>query len=176
MGFSRQEYWSGLPCPAPGDLPDPWVESKSPVSPALQADSLSLSHWGGPGQSAGWLNPALAHPGAKPTPIKQRLWRWGPIFYLFKSSPGDVNEQPQLRTPALMKRELVSHQETPIVVQICHWFTVQLQMSHLHLPKQIRPVVSKLCSLVLKRCLRRQEGKWVLKRCVSSSITPTRVE
>ena len=35
--FSRQEYWSGLPCPSPGDLPDPGIE---PVSPALQADSL----------------------------------------------------------------------------------------------------------------------------------------
>ena len=36
-GFSRQEYWSGLPCPPPGDLPDPEIE---PVSSALQADSL----------------------------------------------------------------------------------------------------------------------------------------
>ena len=37
MGFSRQEYWRGLPFPSPGDLPDPGVE---PRSPALQADSL----------------------------------------------------------------------------------------------------------------------------------------
>ena len=37
MGFSRQEYWSGLPFPSPGDLPDPGIE---PRSPALQADSL----------------------------------------------------------------------------------------------------------------------------------------
>ena len=36
MGLSRQEYWSGLPCPPPGDLPDPRTE---PASPALQADS-----------------------------------------------------------------------------------------------------------------------------------------
>ena len=35
--FSRQEYWSGLPCPSPGDLPETGVE---PRSPALQADSL----------------------------------------------------------------------------------------------------------------------------------------
>ena len=35
MGFSRQEYWSGLPFPPPGDLPDPGIEHKSPVSPAL---------------------------------------------------------------------------------------------------------------------------------------------
>ena len=31
MGFSRQEYWSGLPFPAPGDLPDPGIESGSPA-------------------------------------------------------------------------------------------------------------------------------------------------
>ena len=37
MGFSRQEYWSGLPFPSPGDLPKPGIESGSP---ALQADSL----------------------------------------------------------------------------------------------------------------------------------------
>ena len=37
MGFSRQEYWSGLPFPSPGDLPDPGIE---PSSPALQADAL----------------------------------------------------------------------------------------------------------------------------------------
>jgi len=47
MGFSRQEYWSGLPRPPPGDLPDPGIK---PVSPALQADSLQLSHWGSPGE------------------------------------------------------------------------------------------------------------------------------
>ena len=37
MGFSRQEYWSGLPFPSPGDLPDPGIE---PRSPALEADAL----------------------------------------------------------------------------------------------------------------------------------------
>ena len=36
MGLLRQEYWSGLPCPPPGDLPDPGIEPESPVSPALQ--------------------------------------------------------------------------------------------------------------------------------------------
>ena len=37
VGFSRQEYWSGLPCPPPGDLPDPRIE---PGSSELQVDSL----------------------------------------------------------------------------------------------------------------------------------------
>ena len=45
MGFSRQEYWSGLPCPPPGDLPDPGIE---PASPALQVDSLPTEPPGKP--------------------------------------------------------------------------------------------------------------------------------
>ena len=44
-GFSRQEYWSGLPFPSPGDLPDLGIE---PMSLALQADSFPLSHQGSP--------------------------------------------------------------------------------------------------------------------------------
>ena len=38
MGFSRQEYLSGLPFPSPRDLPNPGMEPTSPVPPALQAD------------------------------------------------------------------------------------------------------------------------------------------
>ena len=45
MEFFRQEYWSGLPFLSPGDLPDPGIK---PPSPALQADSLPLSHLGSP--------------------------------------------------------------------------------------------------------------------------------
>ena len=48
MGFSRQEYWNGLPCPSPGDLPNPGIEPTSPVSPALQADSLPIEPPGKP--------------------------------------------------------------------------------------------------------------------------------
>ena len=46
MEFSRQEYWSGLPCPSLGDLPDPEIELRSP---ALQVDFFySLSQKGSP--------------------------------------------------------------------------------------------------------------------------------
>ena len=45
MEFPRQEHWSGLPFPSPGDLPDSGIE---PRSPTLQMDFLSLSHWGSP--------------------------------------------------------------------------------------------------------------------------------
>ena len=48
MGFPRQECWSGLPCLYPGHLPDPGIEPTSPVAPALQTDSLLLSHPGNP--------------------------------------------------------------------------------------------------------------------------------
>ena len=46
MGFSRQEYWNGLPFPSLGNLPDQGIE---PTSPAWQADSLPLSYLGRPG-------------------------------------------------------------------------------------------------------------------------------
>ena len=45
MGFSRQEYWSGFPCSPPGDPLNPGIK---PLSPALQVDSLPLSHWESP--------------------------------------------------------------------------------------------------------------------------------
>ena len=48
MGFSKQEYWSGLPFPSPGDLADPGIE---PGSPTQQADSLLSELPGKPGIS-----------------------------------------------------------------------------------------------------------------------------
>ena len=47
MEFSRQEYWSGLPFPSPGALPDPGIE---PWSPTLQADALPSEPPGKPGK------------------------------------------------------------------------------------------------------------------------------
>ena len=43
MGFSRQENWSGLPCPPPGDLPDPWIKPASLKSPAWPGELLTTS-------------------------------------------------------------------------------------------------------------------------------------
>ena len=48
MGFTRQEYCSVLPFPSPGDLPNPGIKPTSPVSPALQVDSLSAEPSGKP--------------------------------------------------------------------------------------------------------------------------------
>ena len=52
MGFSWQEYWNGLPCPSPRYLPNPGIKPTSSAAPALQADSLPLSHWGRPYMTA----------------------------------------------------------------------------------------------------------------------------
>ena len=51
MGFSSQEYWSGLPFTSPGDLPDPGIELRSP---ALQADSLPIELQGKPNMLKKW--------------------------------------------------------------------------------------------------------------------------
>ena len=57
MGFSRQEYQSGLPCPPPWDLPNPGMEPESLMSPELQVDSFPL---GLPGKVVG-KNSALKY-------------------------------------------------------------------------------------------------------------------
>ena len=43
MGFSRQEHWSGLPCPLPGDLPEPGIEPTSLMSPELAGGCFTTS-------------------------------------------------------------------------------------------------------------------------------------
>ena len=43
MGFSQEKYWSGLPCPPPGDLPDPGIESASLISLALAGGFFTSS-------------------------------------------------------------------------------------------------------------------------------------
>ena len=55
MGFSRQGYRRGLPCPPPGDLLDPGIKPACPASSASQADSLPVRHWGSPLVSIHWL-------------------------------------------------------------------------------------------------------------------------
>ena len=77
MGFSRQEYWSGLPCPPPANLPNPGIE---PRSPTLQMDSL-LSEPPGKPKNTGVGSLSLLQRSCWP-----RTWNWGlllcrPILY-----------------------------------------------------------------------------------------------
>ena len=82
MEFSRQEYWSGLPCLPPGDLPNPGIK---PRSPALQADSLPAEPPGKPKNtgvgSLSLLQGILTNPGIEPgSPVLQADY----YFFLFK--------------------------------------------------------------------------------------------
>ena len=75
MGFSRQEYWSRLPCPPLGDLPYPGIKPISPEDPSLQADSLPLSHRGSPLGSLGGSKSIFWKP------FPQVNWK-GPIHHI----------------------------------------------------------------------------------------------
>ena len=86
MEFSRQEYWSGLPFPSPGDLPDPGIE---PGSPATQADAqmlYRLSHQGSPFLSL----------------VTKSIWglhkpsQWGTLYLLLKSMSEAFSSFPTL--------------------------------------------------------------------------------
>ena len=69
MEFSRRGYWSGLPFPPPGDLPNSRIEPESPAPPALQADSLPLNHWGGPYSSLLDIFPVRYHEAQAKEPV-----------------------------------------------------------------------------------------------------------
>ena len=72
MGFLRQEYWSGLPFPPSGKLPNPGIE---PVSPELQADSLPLSLQGINGMSVTRLDYKFPNPN-----FLARCLAWNPVL------------------------------------------------------------------------------------------------
>ena len=69
MGFFRQEYWSELPCPPPGDLPAPGIEPKSPMSPAMAGGFFTTrAIWEAPDFNCGFRTSCVLTPGrAGPT-------------------------------------------------------------------------------------------------------------
>ena len=84
MGFSRQEYWSGLPCCPPGDLPNWEIRPESPPTPELQAHYLLVSHQGR--QSDAYLS--LIGPAIPLT------WATGSSGILFAALPGPSIAEP----------------------------------------------------------------------------------
>ena len=83
MGFSRQEYWSGLPCPHPRDLPDPGIEPVSLTSPALAGRLFTTSATSEASASRGsmashWLSPCQERRGISLLPFGlcsyHRVW------------------------------------------------------------------------------------------------------
>ena len=115
MGFSRQEYWSRWPFPSPGNLSNPGTE---PGSPALQADSLPLSHqksqlallilWSGHiwfpvyKRRSGNRDSLRSSPSPKVTPkVTQSSWGGMLVPKLLPLSQGFSRLQPHLSTPLL---------------------------------------------------------------------------
>ena len=87
MGLPRQEYWGGLPYPPPGDLPDPGIAPSSPVSPALQVDSILLSQQRSPSD------------GKNKKPL-----RWKNIYlFLFLKSSGPLSTHRGPWTPSSLR-------------------------------------------------------------------------
>ena len=91
MGFSRQGYWSGVPSPSPGDLPDPGIEARSPV---LQADSL------------------LSEPLEKPVIVSGKITLGSPSTVLY----GDAQNTPCRHTD----RALRWSQDSPFLFTLFH--------------------------------------------------------
>ena len=80
MGFSREEYWSGLPCPSPGDLPDPRIKPASFKSPAL-AGSLDYFSKDRKGTMRAII---LVFQSQLDHAVAVRLWASGLTFWGFK--------------------------------------------------------------------------------------------
>ena len=91
-GFSRQEHWSGLPCPPPGDLPDPGNKPASLMAPALAGRFFTTSApW-----EAHWSPSPIFYPrGQKPNPFnKYSSWEWqktAPCKVQTRSRTGKLN-------------------------------------------------------------------------------------
>ena len=99
MGFSRQECLSCLPFPPPGDLPNPGIEH---TSPALQPDSLLLSHWGSPNKGWVWANvtayTSLGAPDTGQYVLTHQTFHTGPYQGLIRH----INEARDLREAPLV--------------------------------------------------------------------------
>ena len=104
MGSSRQRCWSGLPCPPPGDLPDQGMKPVFPVAPALQVDSLPLSHWGSPKWKWKLLSPVWL---IVTTVEVHGILQAGILEWLPFPSPGDLpNPGIEPRSPTLQADSL----------------------------------------------------------------------
>ena len=93
MGFSRQEYWRGLPLPSPGNLPDPGIE---PRSPTLQADALTSEPPGKPqseSESHSVVSDSLWPHGPHHGILQARTLEWVAfLFFIGSSQPRDQSQ------------------------------------------------------------------------------------
>ena len=158
MELSRQEYWSGLPFPSLGDLPDPGVE---PGSPALQADSLPLSHqgsspkgvrvWKTPPRAAGLVLSRYSPSSERLSPLIPLCW--GRLIYSHHSPRGrrlellwDTEKLGFGKGGAVQKVERVSHR----LQETCHSQHFPLVFASWQDPPHLRTSFPHLCSICLK--------------------------
>ena len=125
MGFSRQEYWSGLPCPPPGDPPNPGIETMSLMSAALAGGFLTTS--------ATWEAPVVS----RPLHMSQEMSVWPGIEIFHHQGISDVpGQRPKVLSP--------SH---------CHLNSAEQSPDHLLLkvvqqrPRRWRPTSSSQTSI-----------------------------
>ena len=119
MGFSRQEYWSRLPFPPPGDLPNPRIEPGSP----RQAHSLPLNHlgslevWGADFCTRFWWIQVMFSPG----PTGEHLLQSGPGFVVWTSQ----KNKKQIVMKSLQHAACLPIRKTDTTM-LCHWVTMRI--------------------------------------------------
>ena len=131
MEFSRQEQWSGLPFPSPGDLPDSGMEPESLAPPALQADSLPSEP---PGKSQSEIKAvpkfesnrkrtlSISMKNKEIQPRAQGQHCWKPCIYLRKidrSSRQKHEESQKRRRKGTMERNLAQFPPDPCPDWLC---------------------------------------------------------
>ena len=99
VGFSKKEYWSGLPCPSPGDLPNPGIEPSSLMSPALAGRFFTISTtWEGQRTSAIHMDSHASLGGGflRGSEVKNSLANAGDMGLILESgrSPKEGNGNP----------------------------------------------------------------------------------
>ena len=99
VGFSKKEYWSGLPCPSPGDLPNPGIEPSSLMSPALAGRFFTISTtWEGQRTSAIHMDSHASLGGGflGGSEVKNSLANAGDMGLILElgRSPGEGNDHP----------------------------------------------------------------------------------
>ena len=97
MEFSRPKYWSGLPCPPPGDLPNPGLK---PRSPTLQVDSRFFTVWATREAHEYWSRQPIPSPGDLPDPGIEL----GSSALQADSLPAEVLGKPKLRITNTLKQ------------------------------------------------------------------------
>ena len=169
MGFSRQEYWSGLPCPPPGDLPNSEIKAASSASPTLQVDSLWLSHQGSPISyllKFNWRDWVL-HPFPMAFLSNFCIWKDPPFpFHTSSAGPDSLLREPQ--APSLVADSLkLARQSCMIPNTLAVWFPKRKSGTHTPLLLNLWLRISHVMYSEMKEQTREQKGRGWRTRVLS---------